>query len=93
MNVYGELTEVCVDVAGDDVISYEVTPVPAVHVMGTLVPDTVPAVTLVGAADVYMFPDVTGELYAPIEFWDEIVNVYCVAAVSPVNVYAVPDVV
>ena len=54
--------------------------------MGTLVPDTVPAVTFVGAADVYMFPDVTGELYAPIEFREEIVNVYVVAAASPVNV-------
>ena len=52
---------VWVVVAGDDVIEYDVTPKPAVHERGILVPETEPTTRLDGKADVYMFPDVTGD--------------------------------
>lgn len=40
---------------------YDVTPEPAVHERGMLVPEIVPTTNADGAADVYMFPDVTGD--------------------------------
>jgi hypothetical protein len=52
---------VCVVVAGDDVISYDVAPKPAVHERGMLVPEIVPTTRADGAADVYMFPESTGD--------------------------------
>lgn len=48
---------------------------------------------MVGKADVYMFPDVTGDAYALMELPDWIVNVYSDAALRPENVYDVSDVV
>jgi len=84
---------VWVVVAGVDVTLYDDTPKPAVHERGILVPETEPTTRLDGKADVYMFPDVTGDAYAPIELPDWIVNVYSDAALRPVNVYDVPLVV
>jgi hypothetical protein len=84
---------VWVVVAGVDVMLYDVAPNPPVHERGMLVPDTVPTTRAYGAADVYMFPESTGDEYAPIELPDVIVNVYTDVAARPVNVYDVPDVV
>jgi hypothetical protein len=55
---------VWVVVAGVDVTLYDVAPKPAVHDRGMLVPETDPITKLDGAADVYAFPDVTGDAYA-----------------------------
>jgi hypothetical protein len=84
---------VCVVVAGVDVTLYDATPFPAVHDRGILVPETDPTTKMDGAADVYAFPDVTGDAYAPMELADVIVNVYTDAAPRPVNVYDVALVV
>lgn len=84
---------VWVVVAGVVVTLYDVAPKPAVHERGILVPETEPTTRLVGKADVYVFPDVTGDAYAPMELADVIVNVYTAAAARPVNVYDVPLVV
>jgi hypothetical protein len=43
------------------VILYDVTPKPAVHERGMLVPVTVPTTRADGAADVYMFPESAGD--------------------------------
>jgi hypothetical protein len=84
---------VWVVVAGDDITLYDVAPKPAVHDRGMLVPETDPITKLDGAADVYAFPDVTGDAYAPMELAVVIVNVYSDAASRPVNVYDVALVV
>ena len=93
MNVRDVPLVVWVVVAGVDVTLYDVAPKPAVHDKGMLVPVTDPTTKLDGAADVYAFPDVTGDAYAPMELAVVIVNVYTDAASSPVNVYDVALVV
>ena len=87
MNVSDVPLVVWVVVAGLDVIEYDVAPKPAVHERGMLVPEIVPTTKLLGAADVYMFPESTGDEYAPIKLPEVIVNVYTDAPVKPVNVY------
>jgi len=93
VNVSDVPLAVWVVVAGDDITLYDVTLFPAVHERGILDPETDPITKLDGAADVYIFPDVTGDAYAPIELAVVIVNVYNVAAPRPVNVYDVALVV
>lgn len=80
-------------VAGDDVIEYDVAPKPDVHEMGMLVPDIAPSTKLVGLADVYISPDVTGDEKAPMKLPEVMVNVYSDTAARPVNVYGTVDVV
>ena len=61
MNVRDVPLVVWVVVAGVDVTLYDVTPKPAVHERGMLVPVTVPTTRADGAADVYMLPESTGD--------------------------------